>query len=103
MSRTPFEQLLKRLHVALDQQWCNDCGDVTLEEYTITDAQEIARIEAERARWRAEQAGPRLLDAARTALQVIDHREGVIEARHLDAVRTKLADAIAMAEGGPLS
>ena len=32
-----------------DAQWCNDCGDVTLEEFEITDAQEIARIDAARA------------------------------------------------------
>ena len=36
-----------------DNQWCNDCGDVTLEEFTITDPIEIARIDAARGDLRA--------------------------------------------------
>lgn len=83
-----------------DNQWCNDCGDVTLEEYTITDPGEIAGIDAARVLLRAEKAGPQLLDAARSALHLLDHRTGVIASAHLDAARAKLADAIAMAEGG---
>ncbi|MBN9142494.1 MAG: hypothetical protein BGP00_06090 [Novosphingobium sp. 63-713] len=47
-----------------DNQWCNDCGDVPLEEYTITDPVEIARIDAARADLTAKEAGPLLLAAA---------------------------------------
>jgi hypothetical protein len=83
-----------------DNQWCNDCGDVTLEEYTITDQSEIDRIEAARVLLHAEKAGPQLLDAARSAVHLLDNRTGVIDPAHLDAARAKLADAIAMAKGG---
>lgn len=51
-----------------DAQWCNDCGDVTLEEFEITDAQEIARIDAARAALAIEAAAPLLLAAADAAL-----------------------------------
>ncbi len=51
-----------------DAQWCNDCGDVTLEEFEITDAQEIARIDAARAALAIEAAAPLLLAAAEAAL-----------------------------------
>jgi hypothetical protein len=40
-----------------DDQWCNDCGEVTLEEFTVTDPTEIARIDAERARLKVMAAG----------------------------------------------
>ncbi len=51
-----------------DAQWCNDCGDVTLEEFEITDAQEISRIDAARAALAIEAAAPLLLAAADAAL-----------------------------------
>ena len=54
-----------------DAQWCNDCGDVTLEEYVITDAQEIARIEVARAALAVEAAAPLLLAAADAALMAL--------------------------------
>jgi hypothetical protein len=54
-----------------DAQWCNDCGDVTLEEYEITDAQEIARIEAARAALAVEAAAPLLLAAADSVLMTL--------------------------------
>ncbi len=54
-----------------DAQWCNDCGDVTLEEYEITDAQEIARIEAARAALAVEAAAPLLLAAADAVLMAL--------------------------------
>ena len=54
-----------------DAQWCNDCGDVTLEEYEITDAQEIARIKAARAALAVEAAAPLLLAAADAALMAL--------------------------------
>jgi len=51
-----------------DAQWCNDCGDVTLEEFEITDLAEIARIDATRAARAIEAAAPLLLAAADAAL-----------------------------------
>lgn len=54
-----------------DAQWCNDCGDVTLEEFEITDAQEIARIDAARAALAIEAAAPLLLAAAEVALAAL--------------------------------
>jgi hypothetical protein len=51
-----------------DAQWCNDCGDVTLEEFEITDAQKISRINAARAALAIEAAAPLLLAAADAAL-----------------------------------
>ena len=57
-----------------DAQWCNDCGDVTLEEFEITDAQEITRIDAARAALAIEAAAPLLLAAAEVALAALKTR-----------------------------
>lgn len=51
-----------------DAQWCNDCGDVTLEEFEITEPAEIARIDAARVALVVEAAAPLLLAAADAAL-----------------------------------
>jgi hypothetical protein len=51
-----------------DAQWCNDCGDVTLEKYEITDPAERARIDSARAALAVEAAAPLLLAAADAAL-----------------------------------
>ena len=53
-----------------DNQWCNDCGDVTLEEFTITDPAEIARIDAARADLRVQHSAIELLLAAEAVLAV---------------------------------
>lgn len=53
-----------------DNQWCNDCGDVTLEEFTITDPDEIARIDAARADLRVQHTALELLSAAEAVLAV---------------------------------
>lgn len=81
-----------------DQQWCNECGDVTLEEFTVTDPAEIARIDAERARLRVMDAAGPLLDAARHALQRLSDPAGV-SAYEQRELCTMLTRSTALAEG----
>ena len=78
-----------------DNQWCNDCGDVTLEELTITDPIEIARIDAVRADLRIQQAASRLLSAGEAVLAV---RHGPDAAR--SAAFDQLHSAISAARCG---
>lgn len=78
-----------------DNQWCNDCGDVTLEEFTITDPIEIARIDAARADLRIQQAASRLLSAGEAVLAV---RHGPDATR--SAAFDQLHSAITAARGG---
>ena len=77
-----------------DNQWCNDCGDVTLEEFTITDPIEIARIDAARGDLRIQQAASRLLSAGEAVLAV---RNGPDAAR--SAAFDQLQSAIIAARG----
>lgn len=89
-----------------DNQWCNDCGDLTLAEYTITDPAEIARIDAARAALTVEAAAPQLLAAAEAALMVLGDLGVVRVEGHVPAAITLLTAAIAAARpdgqgGGP--
>jgi hypothetical protein len=64
------------LNSEYDDQWCNDCGEVSLEEYEITDRAEIARIDEERTRLRLLRHGDQLaalLRKAETALEGVVH------------------------------
>ena len=81
-----------------DDQWCNDCGEVALEEFTVTEPAEIARIDAERARLRVKEAAEPLLDAARYALQILCEPTG-LSAQNEREVRAMLAKAIDLAQG----
>ena len=76
-----------------DAQWCNDCGDVTLEEYVITDQAEIATIDAERAALRVRDAAGTLLDAARQAEVVLRRALTATEHDALIALRRAIAEA----------
>ena len=78
-----------------DNQWCNDCGDVTLEEFTITVPIAIARIDAARADLRIQQAASRLLSAGEAVLAV---RPGPDAAR--SAAFDQLHSAVTAARGG---
>lgn len=84
-----------------DQQWCNDCGEVTLEEYDITDPQEIARIDAARAALAAERAAPLLLAAAEAALMVLSDLTAAKVNGYLRAAIAQLTAAIAAARPAP--
>lgn len=53
------------LNSEYDNQWCNDCGEITLVEYTITDSVEIARIDAQRAKLRIEAEAQAMLTELR--------------------------------------
>lgn len=83
-----------------DSQWCNDCGDVRLKEYEITDAQEIARIDAARAALAVERAAPLLLAAADAALMALMALSVLSTARakgYVPVAITQLTAAIAIA------
>ena len=80
-----------------DSQWCNDCGDVTLEEYEITDAQEIARIYAARAALAVERAAPLLLAAADAALMALSDLSTARAKGYVPVAITQLTAAIAIA------
>lgn len=80
-----------------DSQWCNDCGDVRLEEYEITDAQEIARIYAARAALAVERAAPLLLAAADAALMALSDLSTARAKGYVPAAITQLTAAIAIA------
>ena len=81
-----------------DSQWCNDCGDVTLEAYEITDAQDIARIDAARAVFAAERAAPLLLAAADAALMALSDLTTARAKGYVPAAITQLTAAIAIAQ-----
>jgi hypothetical protein len=76
-----------------DNQWCNDCGDVTLEEYEVTDPAEIAEIDAERARLRVRDAADDLLAAARQAEAALRHALTACERDALISLRSAIAHA----------
>jgi hypothetical protein len=83
-----------------DSQWCSDCGDdVTLEAFTVTDPEEIARIDAERAKLRIVAAGPQLYEAAVLLVRSLSARRDGLPIDQLEAL-IKLSDAIQLAEGG---
>lgn len=55
-----------------DNGWCAECGDdVRLEEFEITDPAEIAQIDAERVKLRAEAEAPAMADALRDAVGLL--------------------------------
>lgn len=84
-----------------DSVWCSQCGDLKhLEEYEITDPDEIAAIDAVRAKLRQRDAAEALFEAARWALSVLNDRKEA-RRRGRDAIaRRKLLDALALAQGG---
>jgi hypothetical protein len=81
-----------------DDQWCNDCGEVTLEEFTVTDPTEIARIDAERARLKVMAAGETLLHAVRHALQILSDPAG-LSPENQDELRSMLVATVVLAQG----
>lgn len=81
-----------------DQQWCNECGDVTLEEFTVTDPAEIARIDAERAKLRVMDAAEELFSAARHALQLLSGA-GPLSPEAQSEVRDRLTYAVMLGQG----
>jgi len=80
-----------------DAQWCNDCGDVTLEEFEITDAQEISRIDAARAALAVEVAAPLLLAAADAALLALGDLSAAFAKDSVPMAIEQLTAAIAAA------
>ncbi len=84
-----------------ENQWCNTCGDVRLDEFTITDPVRIAVIDQQRARLVVEAAAQDLLEAARMALCALsDQRTARVKGYDVLA-HDKLIAAIAQAEGKP--
>jgi hypothetical protein len=84
-----------------DSVWCSQCGDLRhLEEYEITDPDEIAAIDAARAKLRQRDAAEALVEAARWALSVLNDGEGARSRGHDAIARRKLLDALALAQGG---
>ena len=84
-----------------DNAWCGECGDVKLEEFTITDPEWIAVIDQQRARLIVEAAAQDLLEAARMALCALsDQRTARVKGYDVLA-HDKLIAAIAHAEGKP--
>jgi len=81
-----------------DDQCCNDCGDVTLEEFTITDPAEIARIDAQRALLRIRDLAEPLLGTVRYAHEILTV-PGILTVANLDALRAGLVDTVAMTQG----
>ncbi|WP_206245703.1 DUF5983 family protein [Novosphingobium terrae] len=81
-----------------DKQWCNDCGDVTLEEFTVTDPAEIARIDAQRALLQVRDLAEPLLDAVRSASEILTV-PGNLTVANLGALRVRLERTVALAEG----
>lgn len=84
-----------------DNQWCNYCGDVTLEEYTITDPVEIARIDAARADLAVKEAGPLLLAAADRLLVAVGDFPTARDNGQIAQAITQLLAAIAAARPAP--
>ena len=80
-----------------EAQWCNDCGEVTLEEYEITDEQEIARIDRARAVLAIEAAAPLLLAAADVALMALSNSTAVRARDYVPMAIEQLTAAIAAA------
>lgn len=84
-----------------DNQWCQDCGDVKLEQFTITDPVRIAHIDQQRARLVVKDAAQDLLDAARMALSALSDQR-VARVKGYDVLaQAMLIKAIALAEGKP--
>lgn len=85
-----------------DDQWCNDCGEVTLEEFTVTDPAEITRIDTERARLRVMAAAEPLLLAARHALKILSDPAD-LSPEHRAGLCAMLEAAVAVAQGAKSS
>jgi hypothetical protein len=83
-----------------DHQWCGECGDVTLEEYTVIDPVEIARINAARAALIVEAAAPQLLAAADMALMALTDLAAASAKGYVPAAVAQLTAAIAAARTG---
>ncbi|WP_292962837.1 hypothetical protein [Novosphingobium sp. UBA1939] len=82
-----------------DHQWCNACGDVRLEEFTITDPVRIAVIDQQRARLVVEGAAHDLLAAARDALAALCDQSTARRKGYDVLAYDRLLAAIALAEG----
>jgi hypothetical protein len=82
-----------------DHQWCNACGDVRLEEFTITDPVRIAVIDQQRARLVVEEAAHDLLAAARDALAALSDQSTARRKGYDVLAHDRLLAAIALAEG----
>ncbi|MBN9142356.1 MULTISPECIES: hypothetical protein [unclassified Novosphingobium] len=84
-----------------DSVWCSQCGDLKhLEEYEITDPDEIAAIDAARAKLRQRDAAEALFEAARWALSVLNDGKEARRRGHDAIAQRKLLDALALAQGG---
>lgn len=84
-----------------DDQWCGECGEVTLEEYTVSDPAEIARIDAARAALAVEAAAAQLLAAAQAALMALTDRPAARAKDCVPGAIAQLTAAIALARFSP--
>ena len=81
-----------------DSQWCSECGDVTLEEFRITDPIEIARIDRERAILAIRDAAPALHQAITAAADCLAHLPGSQMSPSVELAKQQIKIALAAAE-----
>lgn len=81
-----------------DQQWCDTCGQVTLEAFTITVPAERARIDAQRSLLKIRALAEPLLDAVRDAHAILTV-PGRLTVANLDALRAPLVAMVALTQG----
>lgn len=83
-----------------DSVWCSNCGDLRqLEEYEITDSDEIAAINMARAALRRRDAADALFEAAQWALTVLSDWQQARKRGHDAVAQQKLLEALALAQG----
>lgn len=83
-----------------DSVWCSECGDLKhLEEYEITDPDEIAAIDLARAALRRRDAAEALFEAGRWALTVLSDWQQARNRGHDAVAQQKLLEALALAQG----